>query len=233
MEVLDQLRDEDKFVQITTLVFVYITLLTLIFAAEAIFSGKGYFYLRLGVYVVVLVGWFILWFYKRAQLPKNEEGVIGIVIALQTENDKQKIRLKKDLVKRMRELLVDNGLDQHIQVHLATNFQAERMSVVLETYWAELKRNQNDKDIIDPTATRNLADLQKKVRGNFYMWGNISERGSEENAYYIDTHVLVPNLVQDLEGECFGEYGTLTELLSGYHSPVSSATRSKRKSMEN
>ncbi len=48
--------------------------------------------------------------FKREKIPKNKKEKIGIVIALKTENDKEKIRLENDLVSQIHGYLSTSGL---------------------------------------------------------------------------------------------------------------------------
>jgi len=61
---------------------------------------------RLFGYLPIFIGWFVFWFYKKNILPKNSKNKIGLVICINAENDKQKIRIKNDFTGRLNKLIL-------------------------------------------------------------------------------------------------------------------------------
>ena len=134
---------------------------------------------RLVFYLVVCAGWFMFWFYSRKYLPRNKKGHIGIVIAIETENDKQKNRIKNDFVKRLRELIAQRNLKSSINVILLSNYQAEYAIDVLGNY---VRNKEADKE---------WQKIRKRTQGHFFIYGGIKERQDGENSYYLDLEALV------------------------------------------
>jgi tetratricopeptide (TPR) repeat protein len=133
-------------------------------------------------YLAICVAWFVFWLYKRNHLPKNRHGYIGIVICVETENDKQKNRLKNDFVRRIRELIVQKNLKNIVNVILLTNYQAEYAINVLDEY----VRNKHNKK-----ADQEWQKIRKRTQGHFFIYGGIKERQDGENRYYLDLEALV------------------------------------------
>jgi len=134
------------------------------------------------VYLSICVIWLIFWLYKRNHLPKNKKGYVGIVVCVETENDKQKNRLKNDFVKRIRELIVQKNLRSIINVILLSNYQAEYAIKVLEEY---VKNKQNKE------ADKEWRKIRQRTQGHFFIYGGIRERQDGENKYYLDLEALV------------------------------------------
>ena len=119
--------------------------------------------------------------HKRNHLPNNKKGYIGIVICVETENDKQKNRLKNDFVKRIRELIAQRNLKNVINVILLSNYQAEYAIRVLEEY---VKNKQNKE------ADKEWQKIRQRTQGHFFIYGGIKERQNGENRYYLDLEAL-------------------------------------------
>lgn len=184
----EYLEDLDKFVRWPTLIVGYILLTGIIVAIETVLSGKGYWYIRGGIYLVILALWFGTWHYHRRKLPKNREDKIGILISLKTENDKEKSRLKNDTYARLKELIAANNLDGHINVTLATNYQAERLEPFLDKVANEARKPQRDRD---PLVMEHWEKIQSNMKFVFYVYGSVKERQHKENTYFIDNNMIV------------------------------------------
>lgn len=133
------------------------------------------------VYVAVSILWFAYWLHLRNSLPKNRKGCIGILICIETENDKQKLRLKNDFVRRLRELINQKKLSKKIQILLCSNYQAECINKVFEEY----VKNKESNDAI-----KRWQNIQKRTNGHFYIYGSIKERVDRENKYFFDIHAI-------------------------------------------
>jgi len=134
------------------------------------------------IYFVVCLTWFFYWLYERNYMPKNKKDYVGIVICIETENDKQKNRLKNDFVKRFRELIAQKNLKKIINIILLSNYQAKYAIRVLEEY-ANNKQNKE--------AVKEWQKIRKRTQGHFFVYGSIKERQDGENRYYLDLEALV------------------------------------------
>lgn len=137
---------------------------------------------RFLVYLLVFIEWFIFWFYKKKVLPKNSKSKIGLVISINTENDKQKIRIKNDFAGRLNKLILENDLGKIVNIILLNSNQAERVSKALDQY---VKNKQGKEEL------KNWNSIQKSMRSHFFIYGNIKERQDMENKYFVDLEALV------------------------------------------
>jgi tetratricopeptide (TPR) repeat protein len=137
---------------------------------------------RTVTYFIVCLAWFFYWLYKRNYLPKNKKGYVGIIICIETENDKQKSRLKNDFVKRIRSLISQKNLKNKISIVLLSNYQSEYAIKVLEEY---VNNKQNK------AAVQEWQKIRKRTQGHFFIYGGIKERQDGENRYYLDLEAIV------------------------------------------
>lgn len=137
---------------------------------------------RFLVYLLVFIEWFIFWFYKKKVLPKNSKSKIGLVICINAENDKQKIRIKNDFAGRLDKLILGNNLGKIVNIIFLNSYQAERVSKILDQY----VKNKHGKEEL-----KNWNSTQKSMRSHFFIYGNIKERQDMENKYFIDLEALV------------------------------------------
>lgn len=137
---------------------------------------------RLYLYLAICGIWGLTWFFERKRLPKNRENSIGLVLSIKTENDKQKIRIRNDFVKRMNDLMAANNLTTKINVILLQNHQIDYLSNVLSNYSKNKQSSQ---------AIKAWEKVRKTIRGHFFVWGDIKERQDEENKYFLDLDALV------------------------------------------
>ncbi|MDP8234064.1 MAG: hypothetical protein P9M06_04605 [Candidatus Saelkia tenebricola] len=144
------------------------------FISNTSYRGIGY----LGVYTI----WLFLWLYKRNRLPKNKKGYIGIIICIETENNKQKDRVRNDFTKRIRSLISQKNLKSKINIVLLSNYQSEYAIRVLNEY-AVNKQNKE--------AVQEWKKIRKRTRGHFFIYGGIKERQDGENRYYLDLEAIV------------------------------------------
>lgn len=137
---------------------------------------------RIVLYSIVCLIWLCFWLYSRNHLPKNKKGYIGVVVCIETENDKQKNRIKNDFVKRIRDLIAQKNLKNSINVILLSNYQAEYAIKVLDEY---VKNKQNKE------ADKAWQKVRKRTASHFFIYGGIKERQDGENRYYLDLEALV------------------------------------------
>lgn len=151
------------------------------------FNIRGYIYLG------IILLWFVFWFYKRNYFPRNKKNNVGIIICIKTENDKQRIRLKNDFVKRLNELIAQNDLSSIINVILLNHHQAELLAGILDNYSKKINEIRKNESIPKkmPKEIKKWFEVQKKIGGHFFVWGSIKKRQDQENKYFLDLEALV------------------------------------------
>ena len=109
---------------------------------------------------------------KRISVPKNKKDKIGIVIAIKTENHKEKDRLENDLISRIHEYLQSSGLANEFYI---------------------IKYGENLCQKISDIKT--AGDYLKRSRGHFIVFGDLAERNfNNVNNYVFKLHGVVRHL---------------------------------------
>lgn len=138
-----------------------------------------YWYLRLTIYIFLILSWCLFWFFKRNQLPETPEGKIGIVMAITTKDEKCKTRLEDDFISEFRKQIKESGLQNLFYVVQTKNYQAERLKPILEEQEAA------------SDGSPKWIDIQKKIKGHLYIWGTLKERNQGKSNFVLDYSVLV------------------------------------------
>jgi tetratricopeptide (TPR) repeat protein len=150
-------------------------------------------WIRYICYVPLILTWIIYWFIRRFWLPTNIKNRVGLVIAINIENDKQKARLKNDFLKRLNELIDRHNLTHIVNVIFLNEKQAIRVGNALNKVRKHFKTKSIAPNLPD-TDDISIIDynkIQKRIKGHFYVWGEIKERKDEEHKYFLNLDGLV------------------------------------------
>lgn len=162
---------------------IYGTLLIIIFIAFIDDFITKYIHaqeIRVLIYTTLVLGWYLFWQISRKKIKKNKKDKIGIIISIKTENDKQKVRLKEDFVKRLREFIDTHNLHSFINIVELNQFQTEKVSDLLYEYARTKKFTE-----------KRWQNLLKKTKGHFFLYGNIKERRDPDKTYIFDLDAIV------------------------------------------
>lgn len=111
----------------------------------------------------------IEWIKKRFDTIKNKKGMIGIVIAISTENTKERLRVENDLVKGLNDLLKTSILASSFNILKLPNEESEKIS--------------------DKVSAEKVL---KKIGAHMIVYGRINERNLQgKNTYFIKLWCLV------------------------------------------
>jgi tetratricopeptide (TPR) repeat protein len=208
MELLDFINE--KIEKPIGLISGYVFLVTSIFVSLKALFPNAPKVIDLVLYISVLLVWTIIWIIARNKLPRNKKGDIGIIISISTENDKQKVRLKNDFIKRLNEQAKANGIDSLIKFIQIPSNKSIKINDILTEFSTtnRLKRTQlkeGEKSVIA------FNKLKRKIRGHFFVWGQIKERMDIENKYYLDLDGLVLHspLNDPIHARLFTEFNTV------------------------
>ncbi len=146
--------------------------------------------------ILVVSIWGILWYWKREHFPHVTKNKIGIVIAIQTENDKQKIRYQVDFVNRLNQSLRSQNLGQIFEFLTLTDYYQKKASEILNRFVLKKKelrlKNEDDRSFNAlPKEFEHFKKLRNRTKGHLFIWGTIIERSDEENKYVINMDMLV------------------------------------------
>ncbi len=118
---------------------------------------------------IIVIQGAIEWLKKKFHRVKNKKGVVGIVIAISTENNKERLRVETDLIKGLNDLLKQSIFASSFNVLKLTNEESEKIS--------------------DKAAAEKIL---KKIGGHMMVYGRIYERIFQgKNTYFIKLWCLV------------------------------------------
>lgn len=174
-----------------------IFLITLFFVLpvdDLIEKGIPNFLIRIFIYVGIFILWLFLWIYLKRHFPKRKKYKIGLITAVTTENDKQKLRIKNDFVQGVRDLLRKNNLLSLFDIHVLQDYKANKAGAILENYNTKrnelIKNNQYEK-LKSSEENKEFKKLHKKIDCHFYIWGAIKERQEGDSKYFLNLEALV------------------------------------------
>lgn len=123
---------------------------------------------RFFIYGTVLVIWIGYWLFYKYRLPRNKKGKIGIIVAIHAETDNEQIRLKNDFVSKLKENINTEKFSDVINL------------IVLKNHFSE---NLDDID--------KILKIHKKIKGHFYVYGQVKRRSDGEMKYFLKLDGLV------------------------------------------
>ncbi len=140
----------------------------------------------------LFIYWPIIWFLIRNYFPKCKKSSIGIVIAIISENEKQKLRLKNDFVNRIKELCVSNNL-RMMDIVVLNDYQSGiLLNRAINWFNAQDEIKKSGRvDNQQYNMMREWEDIKKKTRGHYYIYGDIKERKDAQNKYYLKLNSAV------------------------------------------
>lgn len=151
-------------------------------------------YVRFSFYALLWFIWLVIWILEKEKWPKNIKGKVGIVFCIGTENDKQKIRIKNDLIKRIKELINSNNLADQINVILISPQKTQNFLKIIGNYFDKRASciSQGINYFDHPSKEiKTWRKTHNKINGHFFIWGNVKERLEQENRYFFELDSLV------------------------------------------
>ena len=141
--------------------------------------------IRVLVFVFSSLIWTTVWWVLRNRFPENESDKIGIIVSIEAENEGQKQRIKSDLVKEIRNLLIQHNLSDMFEIVILNEHQSAVASPIFSRYSLKKDKNPNSKEV------KSWEKIHRKIRGHFYIWGTIKQRMDQENKYFLSLNGLV------------------------------------------
>lgn len=132
---------------------------------EKILTGVG---VRFLIYGIILLLWVLYWAHYRFCVPKNKKNKVGLVIAIYAESNHEEKRLKTDLISQLQKSISDEGFGETLKI------------IVLKNHFSEKIKNASD-----------IFNLHKKIKGHFYLFGNVKRRNDGQNTYFLDLDGMV------------------------------------------
>lgn len=147
------------------------------------------------IYIIIFVVYFLVWLYYRNKLPRKKKDKIGLILSIQAENDKQKIRIKEDFFEKLKERLSVNNLTDSFDVLFLSDYQTEKVNSIIEKHTNLLNRLKQKDYIVSEEDKQILVSwkkIEEKTQGNFWIFGKIKERIEGEKKYFftLDARVI-------------------------------------------
>lgn len=164
---------EEKLPQIKTLILGLFLILGAIVAINGLvidFANFVGFKIRPFLYPLLFIMWVGYWMFNRFNLPKNKKYKenIGIVIAIYSENEKERQKLKSDFISKLKKDLRQEGILEFANIIFLKNHFAQ-----------QIKESDNPRS--------KLEEINKKIKAHFYVWGDVKKRPDGDNGekYFI------------------------------------------------
>lgn len=176
-EILKSIQNikEDNLTQTKTLFIGVIALFLLFVFVDSFISNFLHdIKIRGFSYLFFLLAWIFYWFFNKFFLPRNKKGKIGLVIAIYSENERERQKIKEDFIFKLKDDLEKQGISDLFKIIFF--------------------KNHFSKEIMDSSNSRkHLENVNKKIKAHFYIHGNIKKRndGEEGKKYFINFHGYV------------------------------------------
>lgn len=126
------------------------------------------------------------WYYYRLVFPKGRKGIQYIVVAIITENQKQKERISNDFVNNLKSLLIEYQLNSTYDVISLHNAHSINLKRIIED--AFLGRNNEKSNIIE---IKRFNKVNNRMNSKFIVFGNLISRDSPNNKYILNIEALI------------------------------------------
>lgn len=158
--------------QIKTLILGLFVVLGVIAAMNNLvidFANFVGFKIRPFLYPILLILWILYWSFNKFHLPINKKNKVGIVIAIYSENETERQKLKADFISKLKEDLQKEGILNFSNVVFLKNH-----------FSSQIKDSENPRI--------KLETINKKIKAHFYVWGDVKRRpdGDEGEKYFIN-----------------------------------------------
>ena len=163
---------EEKMPQIKTLILGLFIVLGAIVAMDNLvvdFANFVGFKIRPFLYPILLILWVGYWAFNKFHLPRNKKNKVGIVIAIYSENETERQKLKADFISKLKKDLQQEGILNFSEVIFLKNHFSN-----------QIKESDNPRT--------ELETINKKIKAHFYVWGDVKKRpdGDEGEKYFIN-----------------------------------------------
>jgi hypothetical protein len=142
-----------------------------------------------------------IWLHHRIIFPKGSKKTLNIVVAITTENIKQKNRIKKDFTQNIKNLLSKYGLGNSYDVIVLHNHLSKEARQRIEKYFY-LKSSKNIEQGYEEKAR--FKKMSKKLNAKFFIYGDLISRNSPKNKFFLNIHALLNhNKIDSETGKTF------------------------------
>ncbi|MFM6949251.1 MAG: hypothetical protein ACKOWQ_09570 [Aquirufa sp.] len=133
-------------------------------------------------FYIIIVGY---WYYNRSVFPKIKNSKQYIIIAIITENAKQKTRITNDFSSQIKRLLIEYGLDGTYEVLVLHNHQSRIIQNRIDLFSQSLRANlPMSEDVVK------FNKLTKRLNANFIIHGDLIKRNPENSTYCLSIEAV-------------------------------------------
>ena len=160
---------EEKLPQIKTLIIGVAILFSTFVMVDNFFEKFVNLDDRSIFYLFFLLSWIGYWIFNKFRLPRNKKNDVGIVIAIYSENEIERQKLKADFIFKLKKDLQQEGILNFSNVIFLKNHFSN-----------QIRESKNPRT--------KLETINKKIKAHFYVWGDVKKRpdGDEGKKYFIN-----------------------------------------------
>ena len=160
---------EEKLPEVKTLVIGVVVLLGTFVGIDGFLSQFAGLKIRSIIYLIFLFSWIGFWLFNKFHLPRNKKDKVGIVIAVFSENERERQKLKADFISKLKSDFQQAGILIFSEVIFLKNH-----------FSRQIKESNNPRE--------ELEKINKKVKAHFYVWGDVKKRpdGDEGEKYFLN-----------------------------------------------
>lgn len=177
---------EEKLPELKTLFIIFLVLMGFFVSVDSFLSQFIYLWIRGVAYLLLLIIWISFWLFNKFHLPRNKKSRVGIVIAIFSENESERQKLKADFISKLK-----------------TNFQQEGILGFSEVIFLKNHFSKQIKESSNPR--KELEIINNKIKAHFYVWGDVKKRQDGENGekYFLNFqgYVIHKPISQNLSQE--------------------------------
>jgi tetratricopeptide (TPR) repeat protein len=135
-------------------------------------------FLLFGIVEIIIVSY---WYYNRFVFPRKNTSKLNIVIAILTENAKQKSRIREDFANQIQKRLRDLGLDNSHEIIVLHNNLSKLTQNRIHLYFQSLKAN-----ILNSENVHRFNQLMKRLNAKLIIYGDLIKRNPNNSTYCLN-----------------------------------------------
>jgi hypothetical protein len=143
-------------------------------------------YIHLGVFLIANLLILLYWYYYRSVFPKGNSGKQNMIIAITTEDSKQKTRITKDFANEIKRQLQTYDLNRTFNVIVLNNSLSEKIQEKLQLWNESIKAQLEDSDDM-----RSFLTIAKRLNAKFFVYGDLIKRNEGNSTYFMSIEALI------------------------------------------
>ena len=126
------------------------------------------------------------WYYYRMIFPKGKKDIQYIVVAIVTENQKQKERISNDFVNNLRRLLIEYQLHNNYDIVVLHNAHSNNLKRIIEDAFLRTKKEKHNIQEVN-----RFNAVNNRMNAKFIVFGNLISRDAPKNKYILNIEALI------------------------------------------